>query len=291
MEDEELDELPVDDLPEEEEIEEAADADEGEGDGDEDYSEIERLALEAGWKPGDKWKGEGHKDAASYLKDAAKAARNSRREARELQERMDALEGMNRVALDRQEEAIWARAEELKAAAIERGGRDAVGEVAEIEAIRDEELAKLSGVQAQPNIKLNALDKRAIAQNAAWIISEEAFSDPELVEEADEALDLYTTEFNRVLEKTGSQAEAHERAGVAIKKAFPHHYRDGGQARGRRMPEVSRGFSADRGGRAPVRLPPEAMAAARDSVKRGIFGSIEEYAEVYAAELKKGRRR
>lgn len=265
--------------------------DEGGEDGDDEgggLSEVERLAADAGWKPRGQWKGEGWKPAEAYLRDSVKAARDARRATREMQERMDALEGTHRVTLDRQQEAIVAKAREMKAAA------KTVAEVEEIEKIEREELAKLKPEgEAAPAIRLSALDKRAVANNIGWAISDEAFEDPDLAADADEAIELYTDTFNSVKAKTGDAAEAHERAGRAVQTAFPDYYEREERRPGRRPSgDNVRGFNSERGGArsAAAALPPEAMAAARDCVRRGIYGSIDEYAEVYQTEKKKGRR-
>lgn len=271
-------------------VDDGDDDDPGEGD---EPTEIERIAMEGGWKPKDQWKGPGWKPAEEFLRHTAKAAKDSRREARDLTERLGALEATSRVTLDRQADAIRAEAKRLKDAAIAKGGKDAIAEVEEIEKIAADELAKLE-TDAKPQ-KLTALDRRAFADHA-WMYDDESFSDPDLKADADDAIETYTDTFNRVLKTTGDPAEAHERAGKAVRKAHPDRYEADEEKPekkpGRRAPDLARGNTSSReGGRnLTAKLGAPEMAAARDAVKRGIYGSVEEWAEVWDEERKKGRR-
>lgn len=286
LEDEEIEDDLEDDL-----VDDGAADDDDDGQDDDDLSEVEQLAVEAGWKPKAQWKGEGHVDARTYLKNAANRAKATKRENRDLEERMGALEGAHKVSLDRQIENLKARAGEMKKAAIAKGGAGAVEEVDAIDTVLDEEISALKKAAEPEPMKLTALDKASLAEHP-WMFGDDTF-DGEEEEEAEEAFQLYTATVAKVMEKTGDAGEAHERAGKTVRKAFPHRYeeeeasRRGERRPQRRAPDIASGYATPRErGRD---LPPEALKAAKDCVSRGIYANVAEFAEVYWAERKKGR--
>lgn len=281
----------IDDELDEEVLDDEID-DGDEGDEDAELSEVEQIAAAAGWKPKGDWKGEGHQSAADFLKSRAGAAKNAKREVKDLESRLDAIEATSRVTLDRQREQLEARAKELRRDAIKRGDAD---EVEAIDKVLAEETARLTEAEKGAEApKLTALDKAYLA-NHAWMFGDDTLEgDDDAVAEGDEAYELYGAVFARVLKTSGDAADAHERAGKAVAKAYPHRYQDDEPRRGRRAPDLSSGRTSSRGrdvSGPDLKLPPEALAAAKDCVKRGIYGSVQEYADVYHEEKQKGRRR
>lgn len=298
----------------EEEVEDEEADPEGEGDEEERprgpskaEQKIEALAKDAGWKPRDKWKGEGWVPAEQFLKNAAKRASAAKREVRDLTERMSALEGAHKESLKRTVEALEAKAKAMKAEAIKKGGKDAAEIVEEIDEVLAEEKKKLEEAEPKP-IKLTALDKKFFAENP-WLTADDSFEDDESAEEADEAFELVQATIAKAAKSGKTAIEAYELAERALKKAFPHRYESDdeddedekptkGKKPARRAPELAGGRRqlGDGAGSAGAlaakmkREAPEAHRAALEYVKRGTYGSVEEYAEVYYAEQKKDRR-
>lgn len=297
-----------------EENEEGEDDDEGES-GEEDRrraskadERIEALAREAGWKPKDKWKGDGWVPAEQFLKNAAKRANNAKREVRDLTERMSALEGAHKDAMKRQAEALTAKAKQLKAEAIkkEKDPDKAAKLVEEIDEVLAEEQAKLAEkAEAPREMKLTALDKKFFAENA-WLIDEHDSEEDEA--EADEAFDMLQAEMQRLAKAGVSAVRAYKEAKELLREAYPHRYEDdeddddeparkrgAGKKPARRSPDLAGGrrqMNGDErgGGDLYSKLPPEAKRAAKECLDRKIYGSLEEYAEVYFDEKRKERR-
>jgi len=222
---------------------------------------------------------------------------------------MAALESTHKKSLDRALKQIDAQAKKMKAEAIAKGGKDAVKLVEEIDEVAAEEKAKLVGENDDTPIQLTTLDKRFFAEHD-WMIGDDSFGGDD-EDEAEEAFALAQSTIKKVYEKTGDMMEAHERATKALRKAFPHRYQDDededeerpARGKGKREEKPKRRAQDLAGGRRTMddergggrsnlvsKLPPEAKRAAEDYVKRGIYGSVEEYAEVYHDELKKDRR-
>lgn len=67
-----------------------------------DTPEIEALAAEAGWKPADQWKGDGHMPASDFLKHQVARARDKSDEVKNLSKRMDKIARTSAAMLERQ---------------------------------------------------------------------------------------------------------------------------------------------------------------------------------------------
>lgn len=66
-------------------------------------TEVEALAVEAGWKPASEWKGEGHQSAADYLKHQAASAQSAKRTAKEQERRLERVAQTTEKLLRQQE--------------------------------------------------------------------------------------------------------------------------------------------------------------------------------------------
>lgn len=296
-----------DDAEGDEEDDDGHDPEDGEGEDEEDRrargpTEIEAIALKAGWKPKDKWKGEGWVPAEKFLENAAKRASNAKREARELQDRMDRLESAHQESLKRTIDALDAKAKQLRAQAIREAAKDpakAEKMLEEIDEVLAEEKAKITQSQQAGELKLTPLDKKFFNENS-WLIDDH--DDPADDAEADEAFEMLQIELTRLAKSGMSAVRAYKEAQALLREAYPHRYHDDedeprrGKRPGRRAPDLSGGrrqLNDDGGGGARslvAKLPPEAKRAAKEYVERGIYGSEEEYAEVYFQENSKDRR-
>jgi hypothetical protein len=269
------------------------DADDDVKDEDEDEdgpSEIERLAIEAGWKPRAAWKGQGWVPADQFLRGQVARSRSLARKEREFEDRIDRLDRANEAALQQLQRDIKARVQSAKRAVIAEGEDDAAEVIEEIDRIAAEQLAELSGRQRFADglnggtVKLNALDQQFFREHG-WMLADDVDQDL-----ADDAFELAQKTVQAVLEKTGDIGKAHERAAAALRRAFPQAYQ-AERMRGRRAPDLAGGAHAARSGArgASYALPPEARRAGERYVKEGLYQDMDAYARVYFAETKKGR--
>lgn len=280
-------EIPDDE--EEDELDEDAVEDEDEGEG---ADTVEEIAARAGWKPKSQWRGEGWVPADEFLERSAKRAQTASRKEREAEERIERLERAHQVSITRMEAQMRAQAEAMKRKIIAEGGEDAYERTQIVEEVLAEEAAKLraaSPTEASAP-QLTALDRQFFTGHA-WLTDDATFEDGADAEEADEAFELAARTMKSVIDKTGDVVAAHEAADKALRRAFPQRYQQD-QRPARRMPALAEGGASRRGGGggAASRLPPEARRAGESFVKRGTFASLEEYANVYFEEEKKGRR-
>lgn len=256
---------------------------------------VDKLAAKVGWKPQKDWKGAGWMPADKFLETRAKSASNAKRETRDALDRLDRLEASEVKSRERAFAQLDAQAKRLKAEAIKKGGDDAVDLVEDIDKAVAEEKAKIAGA---PNAEteLTPLDE-AFFSDHGWLVEDEDD------EEAEKAFNFVAKLVAGMAKKNVDPVSAYEAAENALRKAYPHRYEDEederprrGQKPGRRAPELSGGRSraSDAGGGRSddlvAKLPPEALRAADEYVKRGTYGSRREYAEVYFSELKKERR-
>lgn len=101
-------------------------------------SEVEQLAVEAGWKPESEWKGEGHQSAAEFLKHQASSARDAKRQAKEHERRLERVQQTTEKLLRQQEaqlrEELEGRHADAVAANNATEARRIAGEIQALEA-------------------------------------------------------------------------------------------------------------------------------------------------------------
>lgn len=279
----------------EEHIDEAPEAEEAV-----ELSEIEQLASELGWKPESHWKGDktNWTDAATFIRQTKAKAEATRKELIDTKKTIDEtvvkrVETMERMVRAKHERELAAERSRYTAAirkAVAQGDdqlEDALR--AELEEIEDEYKA-LDQVELTPEQLKKAEDEwvenfpitypkvqKPFWEDHAWLLDDEAdIEDFALVE----------AEITRLMMNGRSLPEALEAADKLIRKTFPDQYAgdpepDERPAKdGPRVPVLA---SARRGtGKSLAsRLPPEARAQAAKDIKQGLFGSYEEWAEIY----------
>lgn len=101
-------------------------------------TEIEQLAVEAGWKPASEWKGDGHQSASDYLKHQAASARDAKRHAKEQDRRLERVQQTTEKLLRQHEaqlrEELEGRHADAVAANDAKAARKIAGEIQALEA-------------------------------------------------------------------------------------------------------------------------------------------------------------
>lgn len=204
-----------------------------------DSPEIEALAIEAGWKPADQWKGDGHMPASDFLKHQVARARDKSDEVKNLAKRMDKMARTSAAMLERQ---LAEQREELE-------GRyaDLVAANKPAEARRvAQQIDQLGAGEDTDDV---AADFKS--RNASWF------------EKDDEATALAFGICEREARKGTSPERQLEMAEAAVKKKFPELFESAplkrtapavGAPTSRAAPQRSRQFTAET-------LPPEAKKA------------------------------
>lgn len=203
-----------------------------------DTPEIEALAAETGWKPGDQWKGEGHMSASDYLKHQAARAKDKSDEAKSLSKRLDKMARTSAAILERQ---LAEQRDELEARYADLVAANKPAEARRIA----QQIDNLERTDEDPGADFKA-------RNASWY------------EKDDEATALAYGVCEREARKGTDPEKQLEMAEAAVKKRFPELFGDAAPARrtapavsapqSRSAPARSRQFTADS-------LPPEAKKA------------------------------
>jgi len=292
-------------------------------DGDDDPS-IEDLALEAGWTPKDKWKGDPgkHVGATEYMRRMAKSQKTLSKKLTEREEQLAAkekdfddrlkrLEKTSTVAQKREIAQLKAHYEGLLEDAIESQDPAAIKKAlkdrdAALEELEDEEKPELSDDKFVEEFRpmYMPVQKPFWTENA-WLLgdddeAEEAFATiEEIVQDVvDSATEKKRKPTYEEMERAFAAAERH------IKRAYKHRSEPEQEdvaaivdteereeepapkpkpVATKRIPVLAGG---SRTGRASIasKLPPEAIKAADDDIKRGLFADREEWAKVYYEE-------
>ncbi len=205
-----------------------------------DTPEIEALAAEAGWKPADQWKGEGHMPASDFLKHQVARARDKSDEVKNLSKRMDKIARTSAAMLERQ---LAEQREELE-------GRHADMVAANKPAEARRIAQQIDRLESTADSDDPATDFKS--RNSTWF------------EKDDEATALAFGICEREARKGTSQERQLELAEAAVKKRFPELFSEATPARrtapavsaptSRAAPARSRQFTAET-------LPPEAKKA------------------------------
>ena len=290
-------------------------------DSDEDVG-LEDLALEAGWTPKDQWKGDPGKwvSAAEHLRRTAKSAKNLAKKLTAAEQKIEAkeaefdkriarLEMTNSAVRKREidqvksyyeqqiEEAIHSQdPAQIKRALAERDQAVTELEQGEKPTLSDDEYVKAF----EPT---QATVQKPFWRDNAWILedgpeADEAFADVE---------EMITDQIFAVTEgkrqpTPREMREALEEAEKYLSRAYRDKYRTQTEEaedeeeepapkpapRLTPRPRVPVIGSASRGGNTrnlSGRLPPEAIKAADEYIKQGLFSDRDEYARIYLSEL------
>jgi hypothetical protein len=276
-------------------------ADDQDEEGATELTEVEKIAAELGWKPEAQWKGDktNWTDAAQFLRQTAAKADAAKKELKDVRKdvdaqvskRVEALEKTIRATRDRELKQVTTQYNEAIRNAI--ADKDLA-----LEADLRRELAQVTGeyedlnkVELTPEELKRAEDEfvenfpvsypklqKPFWEKHAWLLDDEAEIEDFAMVEA---------EITRQMQNGKSLAEALDAAETIISKAFPDRYDDDEpepKPRARREePRVPVLASGKRGATRTLasRLPPEARKQAEKEIKAGLFGSYEEFAEVY----------
>lgn len=215
-----------------------------------DTPEIEALAAETGWKPGDQWKGEGHMSASDFLKHQAARAKDKSDEAKSLTKRLDKLARTSATILERQlaeqRDELEGRYADLVAANKPTEARRVAQQIDSLERVDDDPGADFK------------------TRNSSWF------------EKDDEATALAFGICEREARKGTDPEKQLELAEAAVRRTYPHLFGEAPQRKtpiavsspaSRSAPARSRQFTAES-------LPPEAKKALA-----GYLGRINEPAK------------
>lgn len=203
-----------------------------------DSEDIEALAIEAGWKPADQWKGDGHMPASQFLKHQVARAREKSDELKSLNKRMDKLA---RTSASIAQAQLREQREELEGKYADMVAANKPNEARRI----SQQIDQLEASDTPDDV---AADFKA--RNASWF------------DKDDEATALAFGVCEREARKGTSYEEQLEKAEAAVKKRFPELFQTAEPAIRRQAPAVNAPSSRS----APARsrevtlqtLPPEA---------------------------------
>jgi len=203
------------------------------------YTEVEQIALDAGWKPAAEWKGEGHQTAADFLKHKARKGDDSASEVKRLEKR---LEKVGKATDRLLEQALAEQRADLEAAHAQAVADNRPGEARKIARQMDNLEDKGSDYADDFRTRNPWYEKDEEATALAFGICE------------------------RESKKNTPPERQLELAEAAVRKRFPELFKDGAEATGERKPTNIPALSGP-GSRAPVartknfeNLPPEAKA-------------------------------
>lgn len=292
-------------------------------DGDDDPS-IEDLALEAGWTPKEKWKGDPgkHVGATEYMRRMAKSQKTLSKKLTEREEQLEAkerefddrlkrLEKTSTVAQKREIAQLKAHYEQLLEDAIESKDPAAIKQALKdrdeaLEELEDDEKPELSDDKFVENFRpiYMPVQKPFWTENA-WLLgdddeAEEAFAVIEEIvqefvdsktdkkrkptyEEMEAAFGAAERYVKRVYKHRQPGEEEIDTPALADDEAEPEPEPKPKPTASKRIPVLSGG---SRTGRTSIasKLPPEAIKAADEDIKRGLFADREEWAKVYYEE-------
>lgn len=230
---------------------------------------VESLAAEKGWSPKEKWRGapDKWKPADEFIRATFDINDQVRRE---LKSTKDTVEKLARTSATITADRIAAATREIEARfadAVEAG--DVKGAKAATEELRRVE------AQAKPEPENAVAD--FMDRNKGWY------------EKDDEATALAVSVSNRLAGQGKSQAEQVEAAEAAVRKFKPELFGDADKTpAGRRAPLVnepgSRSSGTSNRAKGVADLPPSAVRAGQDFVKKGLVPDMATYAKSWHAE-------
>ncbi len=266
-------------------------------------TEVEKIAMEAGWKPESEWKGDksGWTDAGSYIKNLAKTVKNrgaelTRRE-KDFDQRVKRLEKTMQDARRRDREELEADFGARIRKAIKDGDEDLEAalrkefgeQVAELEELAEQELTPEQIRQAEDDYVEEFEVAVPRIQEPFW--NKYAFLLDEDTPVDDFA--MVEAEISKGMANGKTATEAFDAAEKLIARAFPDMIEedeaedvkdDPKPSTKRRAPPVIAPAHRATSASQATRLPAEARATAKRYIEEGLYGSYEEYAEVYFAE-------
>lgn len=253
---------------------------------------LESIAREAGWKPAEEWKGDpppgGFLSPAQYVKAQAQKASSLSKELsqfrKETERRIERMERQSKAKQEAEREALhkeynhWIKmavkagnTEQFERLTKEKEALDAkaADEPPSLDDMDDDDFVQAFSEAFEPAYP--RLQTRFFQDGHAWLLDDDA--DPE-------ALQTYAD----ILSGDGAFADNLEKADRILRKAFPDKYASEADEPERKTPKrapvlAPGGRSAKTGGYA-ARLTPEQRQIAQRNVAEGLFGSIEEWAEV-----------
>lgn len=294
-----------------EEVEDSEAAPEIQAEASEDEPSIEDIALEAGWTPAEKWKGDPQKHVgpAEFMRRMAKSQKSltgkltEREQAladreSEFQLRLERLEKTAKAATKRQVEQVEAHYQQKLEEAIEAGDKAAVKRTLDerdeaIEKLEDEGPPVVTDQQFIENFKpMHASVQKTFWQEHAWVLEDdddnEAFGAVEEI--IQDEVDKQTG--GKRMPNAAEMANALEAAEKYLKRAHKGRYETDEdedmeedepapvKRKTKRVPVLAGGGRSGQRGLAG-KLPPEAIKAADEGVKDKLWADREEYAKIY----------
>lgn len=274
-----------------------------------ELTEVEKIASEAGWKPETEWKGDktNWTDAATFLRSLPKKledrGKQLSRQEKSFDARVKALEKTTEIARERERAQIKDYYEDLIRQAIKEGDEESEKELRELQEKAEEEFENAKPVVLTPE-QVEAEHQRFVDEfpvampkvqqpfwnEHAWLLDEDADI---------EDFDMVESVITGAMDSGKSLPEALEAAEAFLHKTFSDQYDEIVEQEDEEdEPKPAKKARNGRSGRVPVlagvnrtagrtkasRLPPEARSAAKRLIDEGLFGSYEEYAEIYEAE-------
>ena len=251
------------------------DGDEGD---DPDARDWEKEARDQGWSP------KGKKSAEQFVRDGERYAPTQKRKfERQLAEqkadfdrRLESMERMNKIGRERDRAAIKASYETAKQNAVEIAdveGYNALqaGEAQALEAFDKETEAAVKANPVPRKLDQSVIDWR---EENAW------FDTPQHAAESQYAVNELTRLHKQYPDATVDQLIPH--VDNTMRSRFPELYGDADAQPRRRAPRQLNDRGGNRRRAKPRRkLPPEAMAAAKQFVADGLFKSFADYEKEY----------
>lgn len=261
--------------------------------------EIEQRAIDMGWAPRDRWRGnpEDFVEADEYVRRGEHVIPIIRAEKRRLEEqlnetrgqldtrdaewqqRFDALERMNQLAMERQANQIRSEFGDRKRRAAENMDMDEYDrlDAQEREQVRELEEQTKQAAPKEPETKESGVDQATQRTLDNWKADNSWYSRDPVLKALAEGLfnqvaeDMPNADLDKQLQETTNR----------VMDAMPDKFNGGTRRTGNAVEGGSRTTGNVRGAKMAHKLPPEAKAAGEKFVKQELYKDLEEYASEY----------
>jgi hypothetical protein len=233
-----------------------------------DEDPVSKLAMDMGWVPQDRYKGDPGKwkPADQFIRDGRDIQRDQARDIRELKSTMETVAKTSAQILADRIESEKAKLAEQYNAAVEDGDAKRAFEIGgQIHKLDTQEVPQASGPSPEA--------QDFAARNAHW------FNKDPLATQL--AIDV-TNKLARY-----PHAEQLRSAEAEVRRVYPHLFQQGKAPPG--VAEGSRVATQARGPKGVKDLPPAARKVAQDMVDRGLIPNLEAYATPYFKNQEAGR--
>jgi len=196
------------------------------------YSPMEEVALELGWTPQDRWRGDPNKwtPASEYLRATGRVLERTKNDlrtykttAQSLEQRLAALEGDHQTARQREAQSLNAQYEEAKFNAAKAGNEELYGKLAKEQA---EVMAQFKPADrpqqqpSQPQVDVHEQAERIMSDPVAARFFE---ANPIALND-ERAWELMDREMTIIAQRGGTPAQQFQAAEAALRYAYSNEY-------------------------------------------------------------------